>query len=274
MNQNLDLCPKPSIYAVSQRSKILLSRPNCLNFPDSENSAVFRQMPSDICRSPMPAKLFKSFIHQAFQLLWRNFITECFPSRPAFPSLPLHHPASDAYRCWERRWYPNVPSGTKAPSDYPGLRHIGAVGVTAHMRRDLRKFHAIDAIILLHRLLEVLLPVHRHHQLSILIEPKESGVPVNHRLHLQLRSSGKNALKCFIHIVLHRNHSGTGIGLCRINANQCPGLLKLMVNVDGSVLHIQIMNRQPCELRYTHPRLKQNVHPVIITAGKLPFLTE
>ena len=66
MNQNLDLCPKPSIYAVSQRSKILLSRPNCLNFPDSENSAVFRQMPSDICRSPMPAKLFKSFIHQAF----------------------------------------------------------------------------------------------------------------------------------------------------------------------------------------------------------------
>ena len=99
MNQNLDLCPKPSIYAVSQRSKILLSRPNCLNFPDLENSAVFRQMPSDICRSPMPAKLFKSFIHQAFQLLWRSFITECFPSRPAFPSLPLHHPASDAYRC-------------------------------------------------------------------------------------------------------------------------------------------------------------------------------
>ncbi len=146
--------------------------------------------------------------------------------------------------------------------------------MTAHMRRDLRKFHAIDAIILLHRLLEVLLPVHRHHQLSILIEPKESGVPINHSLHLQLRSSGKNALKCFIHIILHRNHSCTGIGLCCINIDQCSGLLKLVINIDGSVLHIQIMNRQPCELRYTHPRLKQNVHPVIITAGKLPFFDE
>ena len=149
---------------------------------------------------------------------------------------------------------------------HPGLRHIGAVGVTAHMRRDLRKLHAINAIILLHRMLEVLLPVHRHHRLSILIEPKESGVPVNHGLHLQLRPSGKNALKCFIHIVLHRNHSGTGIGLCRINVNQCPGLLKLMVNVDSSILHIQIMNCQSCKLRYTHPRLEQNVHPVIIPA--------
>lgn len=98
MNQNLDLCSKPSIYAASQRSKILLSRPNCLNFPDPENSAIFRQMPSDICRSPMHAKLFKSFIHQAFQLLWRSFITGCFPSRPAFPFLPLHPPVPDACR--------------------------------------------------------------------------------------------------------------------------------------------------------------------------------
>ena len=146
--------------------------------------------------------------------------------------------------------------------------------MSAYMRCDFRKLYTIDAIILINRMLEVFLPMHCHHRLTVLIKAKEPGITINHRFYPWWSAIFQYTLKAFIYIVLHRNHSGTGIGLCRINANQCPGLLKLMVNVDGSVLHIQIMNRQPCELRYTHPRLKQNVHPVIITAGKLPFLTE
>ena len=39
-----------------------------------------------------------------------------------------------------------------------------------------------------------------------------------------------------------------------------------MVNIDGSVLHVQILQRQTCKLRNTHPCLKQNVHTVIILA--------
>ena len=111
MNQSLDHRQKPSIYAGSRWSEIFMSGPFGLNSSDPENSAVFRQMPSDICRSPMPAKLFKPFIHQAFQLLWRSFITECsFSFTPSFSisssasaafsaSFSISSFASSSFRC-------------------------------------------------------------------------------------------------------------------------------------------------------------------------------
>ena len=149
---------------------------------------------------------------------------------------------------------------------HSGLRHIRTVCVSAYMRCNFRKLHTIDAIVLVNRMLEVFLPMHCHHRLTVLIKAKEPGITINHRFYPWWSAIFQYTLKAFIYIVLHRNHSCTGIGLCRINIDQRSSLLQLMVNVDGSVLHIQILNRQSCKFRNTHPCLKQNVHTVIILA--------
>ena len=126
--------------------------------------------------------------------------------------------------------------------------------MSANMRCDLWKLNAINAIILLHCMLKIFLPVHGHHRLTILVKAKKSGITINHGLHLKLRSHLDNILKAFIHIILHRNHSGTGVDFCCINVNQRPGLLKLMIDIDGSIFHVQILQCQTCKLRNTHPR--------------------
>ena len=65
--------PKPSIYAGSRWSEIFMSGPFGLNSSDPENSAVFRQMPSDICRSPMPAKAFQALYPSGFSAALAKF---------------------------------------------------------------------------------------------------------------------------------------------------------------------------------------------------------
>ena len=57
---------------------------------------------------------------------------------------------------------------------HSGLCHIRAVRVSAYMRCDLRKLNAINAVILINCVLEVLLPVHSHHWLIVLVKAKEA----------------------------------------------------------------------------------------------------
>ncbi len=114
MNQNLDHCPKPSIYAASQRSKILLSRPNGQIFPTRKILPIFgkcRLTSADhLClqsfSSPLSIRLFSCSgevlspnAHFPSRPAFPSLLRHLLPSVPASPSLPLHRPISNAYRC-------------------------------------------------------------------------------------------------------------------------------------------------------------------------------
>lgn len=59
---------------------------------------------------------------------------------------------------------------------HPGFRHVGAIGVAAHMGWDVRHLNLVNFIVPLHRMVESMLPVHCHLRHTILIQVQESAV--------------------------------------------------------------------------------------------------
>ena len=62
---------------------------------------------------------------------------------------------------------------------HTALCHIGAEGVSTHMRGDLRKLNSVDFIVLGADMLKVMLPVKGDHRHLILVQKQEAGVPVH-----------------------------------------------------------------------------------------------
>ena len=55
-----------------------------------------------------------------------------------------------------------------------------------------------------------------------------------------------------VHFLSHRNFSGTGIWFGSLDVYFYPYSLKLMVDVYDSILKVDVLKRQPAELRYSH----------------------
>ena len=107
-------------------------------------------------------------------------------------------------------------------------------------------------------------PMKPYHRMTILIDEKESGITVNHRFRLHFGSFLQNTPECFINIIRHGKNSGSGICFCCRNVNIRTNPLNLMINVNQTLLHINIRYGESCKLRNTESRLEQDVDALII----------
>ena len=133
------------------------------------------------------------------------------------------------------------------------------------MRCDLWHLHSVKVIVLLANMLEVFFPVHGYHWTVVLIQIQKTHSSTNHRLHLWLRSVFQNALEALVNIIRHRKNPRTGIGLCILNhILHRPGPLQLMVHINRSLFQINVLGRQPNELRNTKSSFEQDIDTLIV----------
>ena len=59
---------------------------------------------------------------------------------------------------------------------------IGAVGVSAHMRCNVRYLHPVDIIVPAYHMIEAMLPMHGHKRHAILIIEEESAITIDNLL--------------------------------------------------------------------------------------------
>ena len=150
---------------------------------------------------------------------------------------------------------------------HTGFGHIGAECVPAHMGRDLGHLYLVNAVVLVQGVLEVMLPMHCHHRAVILVKEQEARIAVNGRLDQGRLSVCQDSLETGVNIVFHRKRSCSCVGLGGFNvlcAITSP--LKLMVNSDGLVLHIQVADSQSHKLRDSQPRVEQDIDSIVILA--------
>ena len=144
-------------------------------------------------------------------------------------------------------------------------RHVGAVGVAADMRRDRRQLLAVDFIVSLPRVLEPMLPMHRHLRHALLVikqEPRAAADDWFYRRCLPvLQNSGKTAAD----IICHENLARTGIGFCFLyDVLHGARALQLVVDVDDAVFHIEVPDGQSAELGNTHPGMEEDVEHLVV----------
>ena len=95
----------------------------------------------------------------------------------------------------------------------------------------------------------------------------------DHRLGLGLRPVGDDALEALVHIVCHRDFPSPTGGFRVLNdVLHVPFALKLVVDADFAVLHVQISQGQPYELRNAKPRLEQDINAIIVPGKVLVTL--
>ena len=100
---------------------------------------------------------------------------------------------------------------------HPRFRHIGAISVTAHMRRDVRHLHPVDIVVPADHMIESMLPMHCHQRHIIFIVEKESAIAINYLFNLGRYSVLNNCLKHLCHILSDGKFPCSGIGLCGFN---------------------------------------------------------
>lgn len=147
------------------------------------------------------------------------------------------------------------------------LSHLGTAGMSAHMRRDIGKLQLIDPIILLHHMVEVVLPVHGNHRLVILIPIEKSCLPVNNRFHFQVLSVIHDIPKSFHHFRRHWHISYTCRCLGRFEGGDHITVAnRLTGNMDTLFLEVNITHSQTAELGNSKSCIEQNKESVIVLA--------
>ena len=69
---------------------------------------------------------------------------------------------------------------------HTGPCHVAAVGMTAYVRRDIRKLDLVDIIIAVDHVVESMLPVHSHQGHAIIVYEEEATISIDHLL-IELR---------------------------------------------------------------------------------------
>ena len=95
--------------------------------------------------------------------------------------------------------------------------HIGTIGVTAHMRRDVRYLHPVDIVVPAYHMIESVLPVHCHKWHIIFIIEKESSITINNLFDLRRHSVLNDCLKHLCYILRNREFPRSGIRFCGFN---------------------------------------------------------
>ena len=150
---------------------------------------------------------------------------------------------------------------------HSGSCHITAVGMPADMRRDVRKLYAEDVVVSLNCVLETVFPVQGYKRQAPVISEKESDVAINHDLLHPFRSVIDDRLEHIPHIIRHRELPCSGIRLCsRDNVIALRSPLQLMINVNDSVLHVEVTLREPAELADSHACMEKDVEDLVVLA--------
>ena len=134
------------------------------------------------------------------------------------------------------------------------------------MGRDVGNLDSVNLIVAFDHMVEAVLPVHRYLRQTFLVKEQEATVAINNLLHRRRLAVFQNALKASVHFLSHRNLTGTGIGFGAFNVNCHAGALKLMVDVDDPVLHIQIADGQSTELGNSHSGVEQDENHLVVFA--------
>ena len=109
----------------------------------------------------------------------------------------------------------------------------------AYVRGDFGHLHLVDAVVFLADVLEVMLPMKRHHRLAVLVQIQKTTPAVNHRLGFWPWSVGNDTLEALVHIVCHGDFPRPAGGFRVLDdILYVPLPLKLVVDTDLAIFHI------------------------------------
>ena len=91
------------------------------------------------------------------------------------------------------------------------LRLIATVGMSAHMRRDVRHLDSVNVVVPIYHIVESMLPMHCYQRFSFLIVKEESGVTIDDFLNCRCFSIFNDGLKHCCHIIRNRDFTFPGI---------------------------------------------------------------
>ena len=148
---------------------------------------------------------------------------------------------------------------------HPGQGHVGAVGVTAHVRGDLRQLVLVGAVVFLQDMLEILLPVQGHPGKAPVIIEKELPHPVDDGFHLWRPPLLEDRHKAPVHLIRHGQQPGPGLGFGGQDVVLPVGFLELLVHVDGPFFQVDVVHRQCAEFRNPQPGMEQDVDPFVVS---------
>ena len=138
--------------------------------------------------------------------------------------------------------------------------------MTAYMGRDVGNLDSVNLIVAFDHMVEAVLPVYCNLGQPLLVQKQEATVAVNDFLHRWCFPVFQNSLEASVDILCHRNLPRTGVCLGAFNVNCHAGALKLMVDVDDPVLHIQIADGQSTELGNSHSGVEQDENHLVVFA--------
>ena len=135
------------------------------------------------------------------------------------------------------------------------------------MRSDVRQLFPVDLVVAAHRMVEPVLPVHRHFRHAILVQVQKPCVAANHLLYSRRFPVLKDRLKAAEHFLCHGELPCSCIRLGRLDHVLHFGSpLQLLIDVDDPLLHVEIVDGQSAELRDSHSCMEQDVECLVVSA--------
>lgn len=127
---------------------------------------------------------------------------------------------------------------------HPRFCHIGTEGVPAHMWRYFRHLNAVDFIIVLDNMLQVLFPMKCHHRHIVLVQKQKTNVSINHGFRFGDRTVGDDPAETGCYLLGHRN-------------------------IADAAFCLWLLDRKSAEFRDTKPCVKEDIEPVVVSAEML-----
>ena len=141
---------------------------------------------------------------------------------------------------------------------HSGFRHIRTEGVPAYMRSYFGHLNAVNLVIFLNNMFQVLLPMKGDHWLIVLVEKQKSSISVYHRFYFRCYPIGKNTAETRHNFLAHRHIADTAFCFGRTDHILHLGSpLKLMIYLDTLLVELKIGKGQPQNSEIRNPVLKR-----------------
>ena len=135
------------------------------------------------------------------------------------------------------------------------------------MRCNIRQLFPVDLVVAAHRMVEPVLPVHRHFRHAVLVQVQKSGIAANHLLYPRSFPVLQDRLKAAEDLLCHGQLPCACICLGRLDhVFHFGGPLQLLVDVDDPLLHVEIVDGQSAELGDSHSCVEQNIECLVVSA--------
>ena len=133
------------------------------------------------------------------------------------------------------------------------------------MRSYFGHLNAVNLVIFLNNMFQVLLPMKGDHWLIVLVEKQKSSISVYHRFYFRCYPIGKNTTETRHNFLAHRHIADTAF--CFGSTDHILHLgspLKLMIYLDTLLVELKIGKGQPTELRDAQSCIKKNIDCIIV----------